>query len=197
MLSFNKFLIPTAVGASLLLAACGGSSHSSSSPAASASAPASQPARGSSTALTISTAKGSLGTYLTGASGRALYIWMADSKDKSSCSGGCAKAWPPLTASSMPKLTGGANVADVTLISRSDGTKQVAYKGRPLYYYAGDTGPGMTNGQGSDQFGAKWWLISPAGSQVGGSSRAAASSSGSSSGASGGSSGSSSSGGWG
>jgi hypothetical protein len=84
----------------------------------------------------------------------------------------------------MPKLTGGANVANVTLISRSDGTKQVAYEGRPLYYYVGDTGPGMTNGQGSNQFGAKWWLISPAG----GSSSAASSS---------GSSGSSSGGGWG
>jgi hypothetical protein len=96
----------------------------------------------------------------------------------------------------MPKVTGAANAADVSLISRSNGTKQVAYKGRPLYYYAGDTGPGMTNGQGSDQFGAKWWLISPSGGQVSGSS-GAASSSGSYGSGSGGSSGSSSGGGWG
>jgi hypothetical protein len=37
-------------------------------------------------------------------------------------------------------------------------------------YLTGASGPGMTNGQGSDQFGAKWWLISPAGGQVGSSS---------------------------
>lgn len=198
MLSINKFLIPPAMGASLLLAACGGSSHksSSSSTAASASPAASQPASSSSAALAIGTARASVGTYLTGASGRALYIWVADGKDKSSCSGACAKAWPPLTAGSMPTVTGGASAADLSLISRPDGSKQVAYKGRPLYYYAGDTGPGMTNGQGSDQFGAKWWLISPSGGQVGGSS-GAASSSGSSGSSSSGSSGSSSGGGWG
>lgn len=197
MLSFNKFLVPSAVGASLLLAACGGSSHSSSSPAASASAPASQQSSGSSSALTISTAHGSVGTYLTGSSGRALYIWVADGKGKSSCSGGCAKTWPPLTAGSMPKVAGGASAADITLISRSGGIKQVAYKGRPLYYYAGDTGSGMINGQGSNQFGAKWWLLSPSGGPVSGSSSAASSSGSSSnysSGASGGSSSGSSSG---
>jgi hypothetical protein len=96
-----------------------------------------------------------------------------------------------LTASSTPKVTGGVRAADVSLISRSGGTKQVAYNGRPLYYYAGDTGAGMTNGQGSNQFGAKWWLIGPSGGQVG-ATTSAASSSGSTSGSSG-----SSGGGWG
>jgi len=193
MLSFNKFLIPTAVGASLVLAACGSSSSSSSSYRAAGGSPPSQP---TSSALTIGTASGTLGTYLTGASGRALYIWVADGNDKSSCSGACAKAWPPLTASSAPKVAGGASAADLSLISRADGSKQVAYKGRPLYYYAGDTGAGMTNGQGSNQFGAKWWLISPSGGQVSGSS-GAGSSGGAAGGSSGGSSGSSSGGGWG
>jgi predicted lipoprotein with Yx(FWY)xxD motif len=148
-----------------------------------------------------------MGTYLTGASGRALYIWVADSKGKSSCAGACAQAWPPLTASSMPKVAGGAHAGDISLISRSGGTKQVAYMGRPLYYYAGDTGSGTTNGQGSNQFGAKWWLISPAGGQVTSSSSTASSNgaygssssgaSGSSSSGSGSSGGSSSGGGWG
>ena len=53
---------------------------------------------------------------------------------------------------------------------------QVAYDGRPLYYYAGDTGSGSTNGQGSDQFGAKWWLISPSGGAVGAPAAAASTS---------------------
>lgn len=167
MLSFKRLLIPAAVGASLLLAACGsGSTNSTStSSAASSSSAASEPTSTSS-ALTIGTANGSVGTYLTGASGRALYVWTADPKGQSSCSGACANAWPPLTASSMPKVAGGANAANVSLISRSDGSKQVAYNGRPLYYYAGDAGPGMTNGQGSDQFGAKWWLINPSGTPI-------------------------------
>lgn len=205
MPSFNKLVISAALGASLLLAACGGSSQksTSSSQAANSSPPASQPSSNSNSnsnsggTLTIGTAKASVGTYLTGASGRALYIWVADSKGKSSCAGACATAWPPLTASTMPKVTGGVAAADVSLISRSDGTKQVAYQGRPLYYYVGDTESGTTNGQGSNQFGAKWWLISPSGGQVTGSSTAAPSASGASvgGGASKGSSGGASGGG--
>lgn len=108
---------------------------------------------------------------------------MADSNGKSSCAGARAKAWPPLTASVTPSVTGGVNAADLSLISRSDGTKQVAYKGRPLYYYVGDTGAGTTNGLGSNGFGAKWWLLGPSGGPVG--STGAQATSGSASGSSG------------
>ena len=177
MRSLNKFLMPMTVGAALLLAACGSSSQKSSPSAVSASPPASQSVSRTSAGLTIGTKKASVGTYLTGTGGRALYIWVGDSAGKSSCAGGCATAWPPLTVGSMPKVTGGASAADISLITRSGGAKQVTYKGRPLYYYAGDTGPGTTNGQGSDQFGAKWWLISPSGGPVGSSSSAASKSS--------------------
>jgi hypothetical protein len=52
------------------------------------------------------------------------------------------------------------------IITRSDGGKQVTYDGHPLYYFSGDSGPGQANGQGSDGFGAKWWLVSPAGAGV-------------------------------
>jgi predicted lipoprotein with Yx(FWY)xxD motif len=190
MPSFNKLLIPTAIVASLLLAACGSSSHSSSSSTQAASAyPAtSAPASSTASAMSVGTAKGSAGTYLTGPSGKALYIWVADSNGTSACSGACAQAWPPLTAATTPKVSGGANAADITLISRSDGTKQVAYKGRPLYYYVGDTGPGMTNGQGSNQFGAKWWLIGPSGTLITTSSSSAGSPASTTSGGSSGSS---------
>ncbi len=42
----------------------------------------------------------------------------------------------------------------------------MTYDGHPLYYYAGDSGSGMASGQGSDNFGAKWWLVAPSGSDV-------------------------------
>lgn len=165
MQSFRKCLIPAAVGASLLLAACGSSATKSSSSSAAASN-ASAPTGSASGGLTIGTASGAGGTYLTGASGRALYLWVGDGNGKSNCSGGCAQAWPPLRATSMPKVTGGAKAADVTLITRADGSKQVAYKGHPLYYFSGDTQAGTTHGEGSDGFGAKWWLVSPSGGEV-------------------------------
>jgi hypothetical protein len=89
--------------------------------------------------------------------------------------------------------------ADLGTITRSDGTKQVTYKGHPLYYYVGDTAPGMTNGNGSSQFGAHWWLIAPSGGAVtnGNSPSSSGATSSTSSGPSAGSGGSSSGKGWG
>ena len=42
----------------------------------------------------------------------------------------------------------------------------MTYDGHPLYYYSGDSGAGTASGQGSDSFGAKWWLVAPSGSDV-------------------------------
>ena len=201
MLSFKKLSIPAAIGVALLVAACGGSSQSSSSSApASGYAPSSSNSSSNTAgALTLATAKGPMGTYLVGSSGRAIYLWVADSGDRSSCAGACAKAWPPVIATSTPHVTGGVVAADLSMITRSDGTKQLAYKSHPLYYFVGDTGPGMTKGQGSNGFGAKWWLVAPSGSGIisgGSSSSSSSSSAGSSSGGSS-SGGSSGGGGWG
>jgi predicted lipoprotein with Yx(FWY)xxD motif len=168
--------IATALGVAVAVSACGASSSSSSS-AANATPAASS---GSGTALSISTAKGSDGTYLIGPDGRALYLWVADANGKSSCSGACAQAWPPLLVKGKPSTSGGANGSDIGTVTRSNGAKQVTYMGHPLYYYAGDSAKGQVNGQGSDQFGAKWWLVAPSGSAITASgSSASASSSGS------------------
>lgn len=153
--------VAAAAGAALLVAACGSSSSGQSTKASS-----SKPAAAKSSGLTISTAKGSMGTYLVGSSGRALYMFAADKNGKSACSGSCAQNWPPLTSSSTPKAAGGVNASDFGSIVRSNGAKQVTYNGRPLYYFIGDTGAGMTSGQGSSAFGAKWWLMTPGGAEL-------------------------------
>jgi predicted lipoprotein with Yx(FWY)xxD motif len=103
---------------------------------------------------------------LTDGSGRAVYLWVKDTGDASTCSGACAGAWPPVMATGTVTAAGGASASDLGTITRSDGSKQVTYDGHPLYYYAGDSGSGMASGQGSDSFGAKWWLVSPSGSDV-------------------------------
>jgi hypothetical protein len=82
----------------------------------------------------------------------------------SACTGACASAWPPVTGTAT--AAGSAKASDLGTITRSDGTKQVTYDGHPLYYFVGDSGPGTASGQGSDNFGAKWWLVSPAGSDI-------------------------------
>ena len=114
----------------------------------------------------IKTATSSGGAFLTDGSGRAMYLFMADSKNKSACSGACAAAWPPVIVTGQPTAASGVTASDLSTITRSDGTKQVTYDGHPLYYYAGDTGPGMDNGQGLNGFGAVWWLVAPSGSSI-------------------------------
>lgn len=92
--------------------------------------------------------------YAVSSNGMTLYSFDEDTKGVSSCSGSCAANWPPYVssaaASKMP--------TDVTLITRADGSMQFAYKGMPLYYYAGDKKAGDTNGDG---VGGTWHLVKP------------------------------------
>jgi predicted lipoprotein with Yx(FWY)xxD motif len=168
--SLARVPVPVRIGAAaaiaLLAAACSSSASSSSAGAAATTgAPAASSA--ASTGVTvITTGTSSGGAFLTSSSGRAIYLFMADSKNKSACSGACAAAWPPVTTTGQPTASGGVNTSDLGTITRSDGTKQVTYDGHPLYYYAGDTGAGTDNGQGIDGFGAKWWLVAPSGASI-------------------------------
>jgi predicted lipoprotein with Yx(FWY)xxD motif len=56
----------------------------------------------------ITTANSSGGAFLTNSSGRAIYLFLGDSKDKSNCSGACASTWPPVTTTGTPTASGSA-----------------------------------------------------------------------------------------
>ena len=167
-----KLVVPLA--SALLVAACGSAAASTSASAPASSAPASSAAGSSTTGTVITTQAGSAGAFLTTASGRTVYLWAKDGMNMSDCSGACASAWPPVPATGTLTAAGSAKASDLGTITRSDGTKQVTYDGHPLYYFVGDSGAGQTNGQGSDNFGAKWWLVSPSGAQITGTDTAAA-----------------------
>jgi predicted lipoprotein with Yx(FWY)xxD motif len=159
-------LLAVPLGAALLTAACSSSGSSSSAPASSAGGSATSAAAAAGSGLVITTKSGSAGAFLTDGSGRAVYLWTKDGKDSSACSGACAGAWPPVTTTGAVTASGGVTMADLSTITRSGGAKQVVYDGHPLYYFSGDSGPGQVNGQGSDGFGAKWWLVDPAGTSI-------------------------------
>lgn len=96
-----------------------------------------------------------IGTVLVGPTGMTLYTYARDTAGKSACTGGCAGAWPPLRATTVPALPAGFS-GRVTLIARDDGSQQVAYDGHPLYGFSGDSAPGDANGQGS---GGVWFVV--------------------------------------
>jgi predicted lipoprotein with Yx(FWY)xxD motif len=155
-----------AVAGALVLAACGGSSTSSSSGSGSTpSHGAAKPSTSntSAAASVVSTKTSSLGTFLVDGNGRALYLWDADHGSKSTCSGACAQAWPPLTTTGTPKASGAVKASLLGTTKRADGSREVTYAGHPLYTFAGDTQAGQTTGEGSNGFGAPWWVVTPAG----------------------------------
>lgn len=100
---------------------------------------------------------------------RSLYMLTADSPKNSSCSGGCARFWPPLLTTAQPVTGAGVDASKVGTIRRPDGTLQVTYAGMPLYAYyldlAAGAKSGLTNGQDNvDPFNlGTWYLVAPAG----------------------------------
>jgi predicted lipoprotein with Yx(FWY)xxD motif len=168
----------TLVVAGVLAAACGGSSGGNKAAQVTANNPATSSAASSDAGsrVSVTTHKGPMGTYLTGAGGRSLYMFAGDSGSQSACNGACAVNWPPLVGAAA-QTSGAANDADTGTITRGDGSTQITYGGHPLYYYAGDSKAGDTNGQDLDANGGKWWLVAPSGKPI----TAAASSSSSSS----------------
>ena len=109
---------------------------------------------------------GNLGKILVDGSGRTLYLFKKDSGTKSACTGGCAGAWPPLRLGGKPVVGRGVSASMVATAPRSDGKPQVIYNGHPLYTFSGDQKAGDTNGQGLNNFGAGWFVLSPSGNQI-------------------------------
>ena len=93
------------------------------------------------------------GKALVDAKGMTLYVFDKDSGGKSACNGPCATNWPPLMASGDANASG-----DWTVVTRDDGGKQWAYKGKPLYTWVKDTKPGETTGDGVQ---GVWHIATP------------------------------------
>jgi predicted lipoprotein with Yx(FWY)xxD motif len=92
-------------------------------------------------------------TVLTNAKGFTLYWFAPDSPTKSACNGSCAAYWPPVKgpATLAPGVPG-----TLTTITRSDGSKQAAYDGHPLYTYLADSKPGQASGNNITLNGGRW-----------------------------------------
>src|SRR3954454_24051243 len=132
---------------------------------------------------TLKLRKTSYGKILVDKSGRTLYAFGHDKKDKSRCSGDCAKNCPPATAPKHPTVASGISKSNLKVIKRGDGSRQLSYNGHPLYRFIADGKPGDTNGENITAFGGTWDVVSKTGAIV---TKPASSSSGGSSGGGGG-----------
>ena len=117
-------------------------------------------------AATVTAHASRFGKVLFDGRGRALYLFKRDKGSRSTCSGACAKAWPPFLTTKSPKAAAGARASLLGTTKRTDGTVQVTYAGHPLYYFSGDTKPGQINCQNVVDFGGRWLVVSPGGAPV-------------------------------
>ncbi|HEV8392488.1 MAG TPA: hypothetical protein VGQ35_21720 [Dongiaceae bacterium] len=91
------------------------------------------------------------GQVMTTPDGMTVYTFDKDTAGMSTCYGGCAEEWAPVTAAADAQAFG-----KMSIIARTDGTRQWAYDGKPLYHYDDDSKPGDAEGDGS---GGVWHVV--------------------------------------
>jgi predicted lipoprotein with Yx(FWY)xxD motif len=164
----RKALVTSALLAALglALAACGGNSGGASGNGYGASPkPAATTAPAAAAGVGVMVTKATLGDILTDPKGRTLYVFTKDKGDQSACSGACASSWPALTTtgSGAPQAGSGVDAGKLATAKQANGSTQVTYDGHPLYYFAGDSAPGQTNGQGLNKV---WWVVGANGTPI-------------------------------
>jgi predicted lipoprotein with Yx(FWY)xxD motif len=115
---------------------------------------------------TVAVAKTRIGRILVDSKGITLYDFVTDKGGVSGCYGACAALWPPLITKGKPHAGPGVRASLLGTTKRKDGKLEVTYNHHPLYYFVTDRKPGQTTGQGVDQFGGPWWVLSPAGKEI-------------------------------
>ena len=161
-----------------LIAACTSNSGATTAPSAAApsvapseaapseAAPSEPAASEAAGGATISLSTTALGDIIVEDEGKTVYAFTPDTAGVSTCYDECATSWPPLLAEdgATPTAGEGLDASKLTTVDRTDGTKQIKYGDWPLYYFAGDSAAGDTNGQG---LGTKWYVVDAAGELIG------------------------------
>jgi predicted lipoprotein with Yx(FWY)xxD motif len=106
------------------------------------------------------------GRILFDANGQVVYAFELDRKDESNCtSADCVRAWPPVLTEQAPSAGAGVDAELLGTIERDDGSLQVTYAGRPLYFYEHEA-PGEIKCHNVNLHGGLWWVVAPSGDPV-------------------------------
>jgi predicted lipoprotein with Yx(FWY)xxD motif len=152
----------------LMAVGCGGGTRSASSATSTSASPetnrvgaaASTTAPVAGNGVVVTTKDVKLGTVLgAGPRQRTVYLFEADHGSTSACSGACARIWPPVITKDAPRVGGEAIPADLGVITRANGTKQVTYFHHPLYYYSKDKNSRDVYGHAIKSFGSTWYPL--------------------------------------
>ncbi len=156
----NRTLI-TATIVAIGLSACSNSPAAQDNAAAKATsttitvtAANARPAAG--TSVAVKAGSSPLGQILVDEAGNTLYAFTNDTDAKSTCTGTCAEAWPPVIVDASWTVAPGLDSGVFSTVVRDDGSEQLMAGKFPLYRFSGDARPGDVNGQGS---GGVWFVV--------------------------------------
>jgi predicted lipoprotein with Yx(FWY)xxD motif len=161
---FVAIAAPLAVA--LIAAGCGSSASGSAYSAGPYGSAAMASARSATGATKVGVASSRLGRIVVDGKGRTLYLFEKDTHRSSACYGECATFWPPLLTRGKPVARPGVKRSLLRTTRRANGSEQVTYGGHPLYRFSLDRKPGQTKGEGLQDFGAGWEVLSPAGKKI-------------------------------
>lgn len=113
----------------------------------------------------VEVADSQFGSVLFDEDERAIYFFDKEATERSECYGACAEAWPPVLTEGEPEAGGGAEAGLLGTTERRDGTTQVTYNSRPLYYYVDDA-PGEVGCHNVEEFGGLWLAVDPSGDAI-------------------------------
>jgi predicted lipoprotein with Yx(FWY)xxD motif len=102
------------------------------------------------------------GTMLFDSRKQAIYVFERDGIGRTVCYGECAKAWPPVYTVGEPVAGAGVKPGLLGTLKRRDGSRQVTYAGKPLYFYAHEE-PGQVLCHNVNLNGGYWWVLAPSG----------------------------------
>lgn len=162
------FLRTSVLALGLVLAACAGTGKASLAPTtapATLAPPSAAATPAPATGAIVKLASSSLGQIVADSSGRTVYAFTPDQAGgQPTCYDQCAATWPALTSAGSFTVGDGLDQSKFTTVVRTDNAgAQIKFGQYPLYYFAGDTAPGQTNGEG---VGGKWFVVSAAAEQI-------------------------------
>jgi predicted lipoprotein with Yx(FWY)xxD motif len=132
------------------------------SPATTSAVSASSPPVSARTGIVVTAAASRFGPVLFDRTGQAIYIFDAEKTSKPTCYGDCARAWPPVLTTGQPVAGAAVRQDLLSATTRSDGSTQVTYAGKPLYFYAHE-GKHQVLCHNVTEFGGRWLAVAATG----------------------------------
>lgn len=144
--------------AGVVAGACGSSGGPTAAPSTEASTTSSPASSTTAAPVVTTTHSSSLGTILVNSQGQVLYTFTKDGKAVP-CDASCLAAWPPVTLPAGTSTPTGSPGVGTLGTTTSNGVTQVTVNGLPLFTFAGDSEPGVANGNNETSFGGTWKVV--------------------------------------